>query len=102
MPASLEYNKGDRLKMGRDLEGQTRWYDMTSLQAVPYHIAGNWHCLAGRENYFQQSDWQNMWVEDFIHIALACKCALNYNVLCKSNKPLHYSIIQSSGWPSFS
>ena len=40
MPASHEYRRGDRLKMGRDPEGQSGGYDMTSLQTVPYHIAG--------------------------------------------------------------
>ena len=39
-----------------DLERQSRGDDMTSLQTVPCHIAGLLHCLAERENCFQQSD----------------------------------------------
>ena len=39
MPDSMKYPKGDRLKMGQDPEGQTKWYNMSSLQTVPYHIA---------------------------------------------------------------
>ena len=62
-------------------------------------LAGIWHCVAGINSPI---DWQNMWVKDFIYIALVCKGAPNYNILCKSNEPLHCRIIQSLGWPSFS
>ena len=73
MPASFEYPKGDQLKMGRDPGVQTRWYDEASMQRVPYHIAGIWHCFAGREKVFNSSiDWQNMWMNDFINIAWVC------------------------------
>ena len=37
--AGLEYPKGGRSEMDRDPEGQSRGYDMTSLQTVPCHIA---------------------------------------------------------------
>ena len=37
-------------------------------------------------------DWQGMWVKDFIHIALAYKCAPNYYALCKLNEPLPYLV----------
>ena len=99
MPDSLEYPMGDQLKMSRDPEGQTKWYDMSSLQTVPYQIVGIWHCFAGTNSPI---DWQNMWVKDFICIALVCSKAPNYNLLCKLNEPLHCHIIQSLGWPSFS
>ena len=39
VPASLEYPRGGLSEIDRDLEGQSRWYDMTSLQTVPCHIA---------------------------------------------------------------
>ena len=39
VPAGLEYPRDGRSEMDRDPEGQSRWYDMTSLQTVPYHIA---------------------------------------------------------------
>ena len=39
MPDSMKYPKGDLLKMGQDPERQTKWYDMSSFQTVPYHIA---------------------------------------------------------------
>ena len=31
--------------MVQDLEGQSKGYDMTSLQTVPYHIAGVGSCI---------------------------------------------------------
>ena len=34
------YNMGDLSEIYRDPEGQSRWYDMTSLQTVSFHIAG--------------------------------------------------------------
>ena len=37
--AGLEYPRGGQSEMDRDPEGQSRWYDMTSLQTVPFHIA---------------------------------------------------------------
>ena len=65
---------------------------MTGLQKVPCHFAvmGSEtifssnktmpHCLAARENCFHSlSIVYDMGVKDFIHIALACKCALDYN-----------------------
>ena len=52
----LVYPRGGRMEMDRDPEGQSRGYDMTSLQTVPYHIAGMLAFFAGRENCFQQSD----------------------------------------------
>ena len=36
----LEYPKGGRSEIYRDPEGQSRVYDMTSLQTVPCYIAG--------------------------------------------------------------
>ena len=53
VPAGLEYPRGGRSEMDLDPEGQSRGYD---LQTVPFHIAGSWSCLTGRENCFQQSD----------------------------------------------
>ena len=55
--------------MDRDPEGQSRGYDMTSLQTVPCHIAG-----ILEENIVSNSliNLQDMWVKDFIYIALAC------------------------------
>ena len=40
VPDGLEYLKGGRLDMDWDSEGQSRWYDITSLQTVPCHIVG--------------------------------------------------------------
>ena len=37
---SLEFPKGGRSEIYRDQEGQSRRYDMTSLQTVPCYIAG--------------------------------------------------------------
>ena len=37
--AVLEYPRGGRSEMDRDPEGQSRGYEMTSLQTVPRHIA---------------------------------------------------------------
>ena len=55
---------------------------MTSLQIVPCHIAGIGSAIVLLEVKIVSNsprDGQVMWVKDFIHIALACKCALNYN-----------------------
>ena len=56
--AGLEYPKGGRLELDRDPGGQSRGYNMVSLQTFPCHIAGMlaMSCLAGRENRFQQPD----------------------------------------------
>ena len=57
---------------------------MTGLQKGPCHTAGmGWACLTRRENCFQHSNRSTGHVGeglelDFIHIALACKCAPNY------------------------
>ena len=60
--------------MNWDQEGQSRGYDMTSLQTEPCHSAGIWHCLDGKENVSNSLiNLQDMWVKDFIYIALACK-----------------------------
>ena len=40
LSAGLEYPKGGPSEMDQDPEGQSRGYDMTSLQTVPCHIAG--------------------------------------------------------------
>ena len=34
VPAGLEYPEDGRSEIDRDPEGQSRWYDMTSLQTV--------------------------------------------------------------------
>ena len=75
VPACLEYHMGGRSEIKRNPEGQPRGYDMTSLQAVPCHITGM-RALSYVSN--SPIDWQDMWVKDFIRIALACKCASNY------------------------
>ena len=38
VPACLEYPRGRRLEMDRNPEGQSRGYDMISLQTVPCHL----------------------------------------------------------------
>ena len=40
VPACLEYPRGRRSEVDRNPEGQSRGYDMTSLQTVPCHITG--------------------------------------------------------------
>ena len=61
--------------MDRDLEGQSSGYDMTSLQTVPCHIAGMLELILLKEKIVSNSliILQDMWVKDFIYIALACK-----------------------------
>ena len=74
VPDGFEYPKGGRLEMDGDSEGQSRGYDITSLQTVPCHIVGmeSFSCL--KRNCFQQSDRLARHVgEDLIHIGLASK-----------------------------
>ena len=40
VPAGIKYPSGGRFAMDLDQEGQSRGYDVTSLQTVPCHIAG--------------------------------------------------------------
>ena len=75
---------------------------MTNLQTVPCHIAGMGSGIVLLDEKIVSNctrDRQDMWVKDFIHIALDCKCAPNYNQVgvCKVNGPLDYRIIQHSG-----
>ena len=51
---------------------------MTSLQSVPCHNAGMGSGIVLLEEKIVSNspvDRQDMWIKDFIHIALACKCA---------------------------
>ena len=54
--SGIEYPRGGRLEMDRDLEGQSRGYDMTSFQTVLCHIAGMLAMSCWKGNCFQQSD----------------------------------------------
>ena len=40
VPTSLEHPRGGQLEVDQDPEGQSKGYDLTSLQTVPDHIAG--------------------------------------------------------------
>ena len=54
---------------------------MTSLQTVPCNIAGMWSSIVLLEEKIVSNsliDWQDMRVKDFIHMALAFKCAPKY------------------------
>ena len=76
----LEYPRAGRLEMDGDPEGQSRGYDITSLQTVPCHIAGMLILSYWKRKNVSNSQivLQDMWVKDFIHIALVCKQGLNY------------------------
>ena len=75
VPAGLEYPRGGGSEMDPDLERQSRGYDMTSLQTVPCHIVGVLALSLAKEKIVSNSliDLQDMWVKDFIHIAVAFK-----------------------------
>ena len=45
-------SRGGRSEMDRDPEGQSRWYDMTSLQTVPCHIASMEALTWGKKKLF--------------------------------------------------
>ena len=77
--ASLENPRGSQSEIGWDLKGQSRGYDMASLQTVPCHIAGI-VLLEERNGSNSLINLQNMWVQDFIYIVLVCKGPLYYNV----------------------
>ena len=60
----------------RDPEGQSRGYDMTSLQTIPCHIADLHAGIVLLEEKIVSNspiNLQDMWVNDFINIVLACK-----------------------------
>ena len=83
--ASLEYPRGGRSEMGQDREGQVRGYDMTSLQLFLVILQVCWHCLAGREYCFQQSEKFAGHVGEGLHL----HCVGLYvtpNLLCKLNE----------------
>ena len=71
VPASLEYHRGGPSEMDRDPEGQSRRYDITSLQTY-CRYAG---IVLLEEKFVSNGliDLQDMWVTDYIHIALASK-----------------------------
>ena len=73
---------GDCPGPGRPVKG----YDMINFQTVPYHIAGVSHCLAGRENCFQQSDRWAGHVGEGLHPHSVC-LKVTQELLCKLNKP---------------
>ena len=62
---------GDGLRPGRPVKG----YDKASLQTVPCHIAGMLALSCWKKKNVSNSliNFQDMWVKDFMHIALACK-----------------------------
>ena len=52
----LEYPRAGRSEMDRSPEGQSRGHKMTSLQTVPWHIAGMLALSCWKKKCFQQSD----------------------------------------------
>ena len=77
VPTGLKYPPNGRLEM--DSDGQSRGYDMTSLQTVPSNFAGKGALSYWKRFIFQQSDrLAGKCVKEFIHIVLACRCAPNY------------------------
>ena len=54
--ADLEYPRGGRSWMDWDPEGQSRGYDMTSMQTVPGHIAGMLAVSCWKRKLFPKSD----------------------------------------------
>ena len=87
---------GWSIEDGLGSEKPGKGYDVTSLQTVPFHSAGMRALPCWKENCFQQSDRLAAHVSQY-SIALLD----NPEILCELNEPLHYCIIQSSGWPSF-
>ena len=73
--AGLEYPRGSLSEMDQDSEGQSRGHDITSLQSVPCHIAGMLAVSCWKKKIASNSliNLKDMWVKDFIYIALACK-----------------------------
>ena len=80
--ASLEDHRGGQSEIDWDLKGQSRGYDMASLQTVPCHIA-DIVLLEERNVSNSLLNLQDMWVKDFIYTALVCKWPL----YCKLNEP---------------
>ena len=67
VPEGLEYARGGRSEIDRDLEGQSRGHDLTSLQTVPCHIADMLALSCWKKNGFQQSDRLSEHVGEGLH-----------------------------------
>ena len=72
LSVSLEDHRGGQSEIDWDLKGQSRGYDMASLQTVPCHIA-DIVLLEERNVSNSLLNLQDMWVKDFIYTALVCK-----------------------------
>ena len=102
IPVGLEYSRGVQLGIDQGI-----W--MASPECGHERLANNFlsncrygagHCLV-METIVSNSprDQQDMRLKDFIHIALACKCAPNYNRVCMVKYAKHTDIMQDL--PSF-
>ena len=54
------------------------WHDQLANSSLPYCRYAGIVLLEEKLVSNSPIDWQDMFVKDFIHIALACKRALNY------------------------
>ena len=77
---------GDGSGPGRPVKGV--WHDQLANSSLPYCRYASIVSLEEKIVFNSLMNLQDMYVKDFIYIALACKWPPNY-------------LIQSSGWPSF-
>ena len=92
--ASLEIPWGCQSEIDWDLKGQSRGYDMASLQTVPCHIAGI--VLLEERDVSNSLILQDMWVKDFIYIALVCKWPLYYYAIKRTLYKAHGGLLNLS------
>ena len=70
VPNGFEYPKGGRLELDGDSEGQSRGYEITSLQTIPCHIVGMQAFFCLKRKLYLAVGWFGRTCG---HIALACK-----------------------------
>ena len=56
VPTSPNYPRGGRSEMDRDLGGWSRGLTKPACKQFLAILQVYWHCLAGRENVFKQTD----------------------------------------------
>ena len=84
--ASLEYVSDSKSEMDWDLEGLLRGMTLPVCKQFLVILQVYWHCLAGRENCFQQSDIFAGHVGEGLHLHCVGLYA-TLKLLCKLNEP---------------
>ena len=84
--AYLEYPRGGRSEIDRDPGGQSRGMTRPVCKQFLAILQVCWHCLAGRENCFQQSKKFAGHVGEGLHLH-SVVVEVTTELLCKLNEP---------------